>query len=71
VQSSEEYCTAGSGVGSEQAGHRSWHPLLFFGRVRPSVILGSMGGRSPGAFVLVLMVLDQLIKTFDGLSIEL
>jgi hypothetical protein len=34
------------------------------------VILGSIGGRSPGAFVLVLMVLDQLIKTFDGLSIE-
>src|ERR1700686_1913674 len=61
----------GSGVGSEQAGHCSWHPLLFFGRIRTSVTLGNIGGRLPGAFPLVLMVLDQLTKTFDGLSIEL
>jgi len=33
--------------------------------------LGNIGGRSPGAFLLVLMVLDQFTKTFDGFSIEL
>jgi hypothetical protein len=34
------------------------------------VPLGNIGGRLLGAFLLV-MVLDQLAKTFDGLSIEL
>src|ERR1700687_67484 len=60
----------GSGVGSEQVGHCSWHPLLFFGRVRASVILGSVGGRVAGACLVVLKVLDQLTKAFDGLSIK-
>jgi hypothetical protein len=32
--------------------------------------LGNVGGRLPGAFLLV-MVLDQLTKTLDGFSIEL
>jgi hypothetical protein len=32
--------------------------------------LGNVGGRLPGAFLLVMM-LDQLTKAFDGFSIEL
>ena len=51
--------------------HCSWHPLLFFARIRSSVTVGNIGGRLPGAFLLVLMMLDQLTKTFDGISIEL
>src|SRR4029077_19704326 len=63
----------GSGVGSEQAGHCSWHPLLFlfYGRIRTSVTLGNIGGVWRGAFLLILMVLDYLTKTVNGLSIEL
>ena len=51
--------------------HCSWHPLLFFARIRSSVTVGNIGGRLPGAFLLVPMMLDQLTKTFDGISIEL
>jgi hypothetical protein len=35
------------------------------------VTLGNIGRRLPGAFLLLLTVLDQLTKTFDGHSIEL
>jgi hypothetical protein len=35
------------------------------------VTVGNIGGRLPGAFLLVLMMLDQLTKTFNGISIEL
>jgi hypothetical protein len=35
------------------------------------VTLGKIGGTLPGAFLLLLKVLDQLTKSFDGLSTEL